>query len=370
MTSKTNTIAPAKQPNKKSSNYTGQIGKSTPKSNDIGEIMDDIDNLYRQINSANPNDQVSDELDEVSLDEIIAAENLDDETFIIDYGSDDDVPPPTDDDSPVFYEHAAVTGAMADNDEPYFDADTAPNDAEPALRMLNSRQKSRHAQNDEENTEKDALTAQNEDKTAVAQPSGFLLLDPENDEADKLYEAWRTAEPLPGMETGEDVAAETPVWTEELPVSPEAEKAWEKRQAASQKTMQTRLAQAFGLRCQFCHFGLTGNDPCCNNCGAPAQPKRIFHTYQEPGNTNLNLISCCHCGAMVYKRAHACLKCNGVLLKPVYDFVGIKPKTKFARKKQQPKPQAQFSFVKFLIFTILAIAIAAMIVWRALLTTP
>lgn len=353
-----NTKKTALQPNtaKKRSASSGKTAATAPKPAVIDGIMDELGEMYKKINNDDDNLIAAEDPDEVTLDEIIADKSLDDETFIIDYGSEDDVPPPTDDDYLSFYEPAEIIGEVLNADNPYFeDAPTDEYANEPKVAVSPKTGKNY----DDKKIPEQTISPEPEEE--AYEPVNLLDF-----EEDDLYEAWREAEPLPVLEMQADEENDIITW-EEPPLALENETEWEARQTIQTAKKQKQTAKLTGERCRLCGFRLSTASSICTNCGAPVKPKRVFHTLQEAENTNHNLISCRFCGSMVYKRAHKCPKCNNILLKPVYDEVKIQSAAKI---KLQKSSQLQFSFTKFLVLTFLVLAIAAMIVWKALLVAP
>lgn len=353
-------------------NAGAKFATAKRKPNSDNNIINEIDNLYQQINGRDISDNTEGlPEDEVTLEEIIAKGNLPDETFVIDYGSEDDVPPPTDSDYLEFHEPSEILETVINIDEvdpdKNFDLAGIPSKESADKNALKQdilppkKNASGHSR---------ALAASTtlaDEHREAATP--MTLLEPESEE-DELYEAWREAEPLPLLdpetEDGESLWLE-----EEIAISPADDAVAESPKKASLPDAFTdSSAKLTGARCIFCNHPLSHGDKMCRNCAAPVNPKRMFHdwahTYSEPGAASQNLVSCRFCGHMVYRRAHECPKCHNTLLKPVYAPEEIKVTSRAVKKPIKSK-SGRFQYLALIC---LAIAIAALIVSKALTQSP
>ena len=338
------------------------------------DIINEIGDLYQQINGR---DQayVAEGLpdDEVTLEEIIAEGNLPDETFVIDYGSEDDVPPPTDSDYLEFHEPDEVLETIINVDEVDLDDnfDLAGIPSKESADKTDFKHEILPPQNNIYGRNRAAAastTLADEHREALAQQ---LSPEPEANE-DGLYEAWREAGPLPLLDP--ETEDEEPVWQEnESPaIQPEDVATNITEPAATPGAFTDSGNKLTGARCMFCNHPLSHGDVMCRNCAAPINPKRMFHdwahAYAEPGAANPNLVSCRFCGHMVYRRAHECPQCRNTLLKPVYSTEEIMATSKTAKTK--PIKRKKSGWFQYLALICLAIAIAALIINKALTQTP
>ena len=110
-----------------------------------------------------------------------------------------------------------------------------------------------------------------------------------------------------------------------------------------------------GPKCRFCGQALKKNYALCGNCGAPANPKHIFHDrsrhYQNTGNANPGLTTCRTCGKQIYRRARLCHQCGTALLKPVYGGEKDLPQTSDVKIR----PKNRFKYVLLICIVIIAV---------------
>lgn len=332
-------------------------------------IINGIDSLYQQLNtSAQARDTESLSEDEVTLEEIIAKGSMPDETFVIDYGSEDDVPPPTDSDYLEFHVANEVLETTVNVDEISLNEDF---DLPGAISKKSA---------DKSDSEQDVLSPhQSRSGRNQAAAASTTLADEhseafvsslwlESEDDSELHEAAL----LPLLD--KKIRNEKPIWADhEIAATAMEDAAADISEPFSTSgafaDSDKKVADVF---CMFCnHPFFSKNDGICQNCAAPVKPKRMFHdwghAYSEPDTANPNLVSCRFCGHIVYRRAHKCPKCQNILLKPVYAPEEIKVTFKNAKAKPIKRKLGWF---KYWALICLAIAIAALIVSKALTQAP
>lgn len=352
------------------SNSTDGFLAAEDRQNNTDGVMEALGDLYQQINGHDKN-SATETLpeDEVTLEEIIARGNMPDETFIIDYGSEDDVPPPSDADYLEFYEPTEILETVVNIDDADLDAnfDSAGIPSKESVSQKRLNQDILPRQNDAalNNTTAASTTLTDEhDELLEHRP----LLTPEEDE---LYEAWREAEPLPLLDPEDD--EDFALLTDDIMAIAEPPISEATNPVRDHRDNITAMPDFAGARCMFCSHPLEAGGKACGNCGAPINPKRFFHdwahAYAEPGASNPNLVPCRFCGRQVFRRVHVCPKCNNVLLKPVYTPEEIHKSSRSHLAKTTSTKQKSGG-LKYLLLIFFDIAIAAVIIGKALLQTP
>lgn len=337
----------------------------------IGGVTPKIDDLSLEINDHDfAQDAISPSEDEVTLAEILAGGNMPDETFTLGYDSDNEAPPPNDDDYVKFHAidsatESIITGEDVDFDENFnLNFPAAPNDTEdltfrqtPLAPLKKASRRSLAAAT--------STTLAQEHREAL---TPHLPPKPAEDAPLKIQHGVR---PLPPPAAGSK--AETVLLLmEEISTTPSSNTLKVVGGSLAQPDIfQNANEKAAGANCMFCNHTIGQNAKTCRNCGAPVKPKRLLHDwvhiYSEHGTVNPNLVTCRFCGHMVYRRAHVCPRCQNILLKPVYtDTESIMASQTTLSKPLKLQPR----WFQYIALIALALAIAALIINKALTQTP